>query len=179
MLEKVKRSFSNVVELQIENFQLSYPSIMYGGNWCSKETTKETLIGQGRNKKQSNPNMYLKICLDCWGCILWWIVYNVHDKYLPYNKHLFWGLFLGKCYLNIFGLCSLSFWYLFRIKVSVWFCGLGLYRMDIDVSYWGCGRQELNSLRKHITWDREKLARWIELVMNIQIVKSWMLKGQP
>ncbi len=32
MLEKVKRNFSNVVELQIENFQLSYPSIMYGGN---------------------------------------------------------------------------------------------------------------------------------------------------
>jgi hypothetical protein len=38
---------------------------MYGGNWCSKETTKETLIGQGRNMKQSNPNMCLKICLDC------------------------------------------------------------------------------------------------------------------
>ncbi len=65
MLEKVKRNFSNVVELQIENFQLSYPCIMYGGNWCLKETTKETLIGQGRNKKRSNPNMYLKICLDC------------------------------------------------------------------------------------------------------------------
>jgi hypothetical protein len=27
-----EEEFSNVVELQIENFQLSYPSILYGGN---------------------------------------------------------------------------------------------------------------------------------------------------
>jgi hypothetical protein len=86
--------------------QLLYQNIMYGGNWCLKGNHRKKIDssreGIWSDLIQTCAYMVRIICSQ-------WFVINVHDKFLPHNKHLFWGFFLRMCYWKTFGFFPFPF----------------------------------------------------------------------